>query len=350
MSEPDDRNNSEDVTEEPRAVPEEPKRLPVGNIVAPSPHLSDPSLTTKGMMADVLIGLAPVMVMAIIIFGWYAVIQVGICLITALITESIFTRMTGKPVQIGDFSAVITAVILGLSLPWSAPWYVAVIGTTVAIGIGKVVFGGLGQNIFNPAMVGRAFVMLSFARVMGAGAYVRASETLEVVTRATPLAAAKEAAGSMADLPSLWPLFLGTTNGSLGETSALACLVGGLYLCWRRTASWEIPAGVIGATVLFAGFANLINLTDLSILHHLFGGALLLGAFFIATDPVTSPLSPKGKLWFGAGIGFLIVLIRVFTGYPEGVMFAVLLMNSTVPLINQWTIPRPVGGPVPQKD
>ena len=392
MSEPEDRNNSEDVTEEPKAAPEElkeapeepiavpeepkaasaepetvpkkaetapkkakavqeePKGPPVGNIVAPSPHLSDSSLTTKGMMIDVLIGLAPVMIMSIVIFGWYAVIQVGLCLITALITESVFTRMTGKPVPIGDFSAVITAVILGLSLPWSAPWYVAVIGTTVAIGIGKVVFGGLGQNIFNPAMVGRAFVMLSFARVMGTGAYVRASETLDVVTRATPLAAAKEAAGTMADLPSLGPLFLGTTNGSLGETSALACLVGGLYLCWRRSASWEIPAGVIGATILFAGFANLINLTDLSILHHLFGGALLLGAFFIATDPVTSPLSPRGKLWFGAGIGFLIVLIRIFTGYPEGVMFAVLLMNSAVPLINQWTIPRPVGGPVPQKD
>ncbi|MFC1540223.1 RnfABCDGE type electron transport complex subunit D, partial [Gemmatimonadota bacterium] len=248
------------------------------------------------------------------------------------------------------FSAVITAVILGLSLPWSAPGYVPIIGTVVAIGIGKMAFGGLGQNIFNPAMVGRAFVMLSFARVMGTGAYVRASETLEVVTQATPLAAAKEAAGTMADLPSLWPLFVGTHNGSLGETSALACLIGGLYLLIRRSASWEIPVGMIGATALFAGFANLINLTELTILHHLFSGALLMGAFFIATDPVTSPLSPKGKLWFGVGIGFFVVLIRMFTGYPEGVMFAVLLMNATVPLINQWTIPRPVGGPVPQRD
>lgn len=350
MAEPEARNNSEDVTEEPQVVTEEPQAAPVGNIVAPSPHISDTSLTTKGMMIDVLIGLAPVMIMSIIVFGWYAVIQVGICLVTALITESIFTRMTGKPVPIGDFSAVITAMILGFSLPWSAPWYVAVIGTTVAIGIGKVVFGGLGQNIFNPAMVGRAFVMLSFARVLGTGAYVRATETLDVVTRATPMAAAKEAAGTMADLPSLWPLFLGTHNGSIGETSALACLIGGLYLCWRRSASWEIPVGVIGSVIVFAGFANLINLTDLSILHHLFGGALLLGAFFIATDPVTSPLSPKGKLWFGVGIGFFVMLIRVFSGYPEGVMFAVLLMNSAVPLINQWTIPRPVGGPVPKKD
>jgi electron transport complex protein RnfD len=332
-----------------KKVPDEAEGPVVGSIVAPSPHLSDTSVTTKGMMIDVLIGLAPVMLASIIVFGWYSVLQVGICLVTALIAESIFSRMAGKPVPIGDFSAVITAVILGLSLPWSVPWYVPVIGTTVAIGIGKTVFGGLGQNIFNPAMVGRAFVMLSFARVMGAGAYLKAGGTLEVITQATPLAAAKEAAGAMTDLPSLWPLFVGIHNGSLGETSALACLIGGIYLCVRRSASWEIPAAVIGSTVVFAGFANLINLTPLSVLHHLFGGALFLGAFFIATDPVTSPLSPKGKLWFGAGIGFFVVLIRIFTGYPEGVMFAVLLMNSAVPLINQWTIPRPVGGPVPQK-
>jgi len=338
------------VPKKKKAEPEEPEGPVVGNIVAPSPHLSDTAVTTKGMMIDVLIGLAPVMLASIIVFGWASVIMVGICIITALITEAVFTRMTGKPVPIGDFSAVITAVILGLSLPWSVPGYVPIIATVVAIGIGKTVFGGLGQNIFNPAMVGRAFVMLSFARVMGAGAYVRASETLEVVTQATPLAAAKEAAGAMTDLPSLWPLFVGTHNGSLGETSALACLIGGLYLVIRRSASWEIPVGVIGATALFAGFANLINLTELTILHHLFGGALMMGAFFIATDPVTSPLSPKGKLWFGVGTGFFVVLIRMFTGYPEGVMFAVLLMNSAVPLINQWTIPRPVGGPVPQKD
>jgi|GEM_PF-118368 len=317
-----------------------------GNIVAPSPHLSDTSVTTVGMMRDVIIGLVPVLLVSLLVFGWYTVIQVGLCVIAALVAESLFTRMRGKPNQIADLSAIITGIILGLSIPWSAPWYIPVIGSVIAIGLGKSVFGGLGNNIFNPAMVGRAFVMLSFAREMGAGAYLKAGEAVQIISQATPLTAAKEAAG---DLPQLWPLFVGSHNGSLGETSALACLIGGLYLCWRRSASWEIPASVVGSVIIFSGLADLIGLTELTVLQHLFSGALLFGAFFIATDPVTSPLSPKGKMWFGIGIGFFVVLIRVFSGYPEGVMFAVLLMNAAVPLINQWTIPRPVGGPVPEK-
>lgn len=300
-------------------------------------------------MVDVLIGLVPVVVVGLLVFGWYLVVQVGLCVLTALVAESVFSRMRGLPVPIGDYSAVITGLILGLSLPWSVPWYIPVIGASVAIGLGKTVFGGLGSNIFNPAMVGRAFVMLSFAREMGTSAYVSTTETISAVTQATPLAAAKEAAGAVAGLPDLWPLFLGTHNGSLGETSAIACLAGGFYLCWKRSASWEIPTSVILSVIVFGGFASLVNLTGLTVLQQLFSGALLFGAFFIATDPVTSPLTLKGKFWFGGGIGFFVVLIRVFSGYPEGVMFAVLLMNSAVPLINQWTVPRPVGGPVPQK-
>ncbi len=317
--------------------------------VTTSPHLSDASFTTRRMMIDVLIGLAPVLLMSLLVFGWHTVVQVGLCVLTCLVAEAVFMRMCGRPVTLHDASAAVTGLILGLSLPWSAPWYIPVIGSAVAVGIGKVVFGGLGTNIFNPAMVGRAFVMLSFAREMGAGAYVRASEAAAVITQATPLTAAKQAAGALTTLPDLWPLFLGTHNGSLGETSALACLVGGLYLCGRRTASWEIPAGVVGATVVLGGLCGLAGLTPLTMLQQLFSGALLFGAFFIATDPVSSPLTPKGKFWFGVGVGFFIVLLRVFSGYPEGVMFAVLLMNAAVPLINRATIPRPVGGPVPQK-
>lgn len=341
MAEPEAQNSTDSVMEETKPD----KR---GSFVAPSPHLSDISVTTHGMMLDVLIGLVPVVIMSLIVFGWYLIIQVGLCVIAAVVAESIFTKMRGKPVPIGDYSAIVTGVILGLSLPWSVPWHIPVIGSIIAVGLGKVVFGGLGNNIFNPAMVGRAFVMLSFAREMGAGAYVRAGEAVVTITQATPLTAAKEAAGALTE-PGLWPLFMGTHNGSLGETSALACLIGGLYLIIRRSASWEIPVSVIGSVIILGGLSNLVNLTDLTVLQQLFSGALLFGAFFIATDPVTSPLSPRGKLWFGAGIGFFVVLIRVFSGYPEGVMFAVLLMNSAVPLINQWTIPRPVGGPVPQK-
>jgi len=342
MPEAEAQNKTDGGTEEVQAV----KR---SVWVAPSPHLSDTSVTTRGMMIDVLIGLVPVVAASYIFFGWYLVIQVGLCVLTALAAESLFMKMCGRPVPVGDYSAAVTGVILGLSLPWSVPWYIPVIGAAVAIGLGKVVFGGLGNNIFNPAMVGRAFVMLSFAREMGASAYVKATGAVAAVTQATPLAAAKEAAGAVADLPGLWPLFLGTHNGSLGETSAIACLVGGIYLCWRRSASWEIPVGVLLSVIALGGLSSLVNLTGLTVPQQLFSGALLFGAFFIATDPVTSPLTPKGKLWFGIGVGFFVVLIRIFSGYPEGVMFAVLLMNSAVPLINQWTVPRPVGGPVPEK-
>ncbi len=331
--------------------------------VAPSPHISETALSTRGMMSDVLIGLAPVLAMAVAVFHWYAVAQVGLCILTCLAAEALFTRMRGKPITLSDGSAVVTGAILGLSLPWSAPWHIAVIGSVVAIGIGKTVFGGLGYNIFNPAMVGRAFVMLSFAKDLGASAYVSAESQLTVVTQATPLTAAKKLAADVAagritmgdvqlhieSARQLWPLFLGNVNGSLGETSALAVLIGGLYLCWRRSASWEIPAGVILSALILAGAANLLNLTPFTALYHLVSGSLLFGALFIATDPVTSPLTPKGKFSFGLGIGALVVLLRIFSGYPEGLMFSVLLMNAVVPLLNRWTIPRPVGGPAPPR-
>ncbi len=315
---------------------------PAPNIyVAPAPHLSDTSITTRRMMIDVLIALVPVVAMGIYFFQWYAVVQVGICVLSCMASEALFSKMRGKPVPIDDYSAAVTGVILGLSLPWSAPWYVAVIGAVAAIALGKAVFGGLGYNIFNPAMVGRAFVMLSFARVLGASSYVNPDAVIDIVTQATPLTAAKTKAAAM---PSLWLLFLGSHNGSLGETSVLACLIGGLYLCVRRTASWEIPLSMLITVSVLTGLANIAGLSSLTMLQHLVSGALVFGAFFIATDPVSSPLSPKGKVIFGCGVGFFVVLIRIFSGYPEGVMFAVLLMNAVVPLINQLAIPRPLGG------
>lgn len=330
--------------------------------VAPSPHIYKTTLTTRWMMSDVLIGLAPVVAMGVVIFRWYAVVQIGLCVLTCLAGEALFCWLRRRPISVDDGSAVVTGAVLGLSLPWSAPWYIAVIGSVVAIGLGKAVFGGLGYNIFNPAMVGRAFVMLSFAKELGASAYVTSQSELNVVTQATPLTMAKKVAADLAagtitfgdaqiqmeSARQLWPLFLGNVNGSLGETSALAVLIGGLYLCLRRSASWEIPAGVVLCGFMLAGAANLLGLTPFTALHHLISGSLLFGAFFIATDPVTSPLAPRGKFLFGLGVGALVVLLRVFSGYPEGVMFAVLLMNATTPLLNRWTIPRPVGGPAPQ--
>lgn len=189
-------------------------------------------------------------------------------------------------------------------------------------------------------MVGRAFVMISFAGVMAASGFEDVRSAVDAISQATPMNAHK----MNGVVTPLSHLFWGTTNGSLGETSALACLLGGLYLIVRRTASWEIPTGLLLAVLVVGGLADLAGPADgWTVLHHILGGSLLFGAFFIATDPVTSPLTPKGKFIFGIGTGILIMILRLFSGYPEGVMFAVLLMNALTPLINRWTIPTPFG-------
>ena len=375
------------------AAPAEPAPAGPAIHVAPSPHSFGTSLTTRRMMVDVLLAAAPLVVWAIIQFGIGALLQLVVCVGGCVLAEAGFTAMRGRcPLSaIKDLSAPVTGVILAMSLPCTAPWYVGFIGACVAIGIGKVVFGGLGQNIFNPAMVGRAFVMICFAWALAAGGYVQLSEEakaaaadagsgmvttaekpLDVISRATPMDVLKtrikdrkEAAakGSQAQAPqtgddespvAVSRLFLGNVNGSLGEVSALGCLVGGLYLCWRRTAAWQIPAGVLIASTAIAAMGHLagagagLSLADF-VGYHLFGGALMFGAFYIATDPVSSPITPKGRWIFGIGLGLFIMLFRTMSVFPEGVMFAVLMMNAVVPLINRWTIGTPVGGPVPER-
>jgi H+/Na+-translocating ferredoxin:NAD+ oxidoreductase subunit D len=330
--------------------------------VASSPHLNNSAFSTRTMMRDVILALMPAILVAVVIFRHHAVLVIGVCVASCMVSEVLFAKMRGKPSTLNDFSAVVTGLILGLSLPWSAPWYVPVIGGVIAIGIGKAVFGGLGYNLFNPAMVGRAFVMLSFAKVMGASAYVVEKSDLVVVTQATPLALAKKIAQEMmagtitpdqakthlVSVVGLTQLFIGNVNGSLGEVSAVALIFGGLYLIVRRAASWEIPAGVIVSTLVFAMIAYFLGLTPFTGIHHIASGAILFGAFFIATDPVSSPITLKGKFFFGVGIGTLVMVLRIFSGYPEGVMFAVLVMNAMVPLLNRWTIPSPLGG-IPEK-
>ncbi|MBM4094112.1 MAG: RnfABCDGE type electron transport complex subunit D, partial [Planctomycetes bacterium] len=273
--------------------------------IAPSPHLVDANVTTRRAMIDVVIALLPATVMSVVAFHWYAVVQVGLCVLSCVAAEWLVNRVARQPLTLGDGTAVVTGMILGLSLPWSAHWYVAVIGSCAAIGLGKAVFGGLGHNIFNPAMVGRAFVMLSFAGQMGAAAYVRVDSELAVVTRPTPLTLAKQFAADLAagrvtagdakvqleSAESIWGLLVGQANGSLGETSALAILLGGCYLLWRRVISWEIPAGVILIAFVCTELGHLTNLTHIGPLNHLINGSLLFGALFIATDPVTSPVT-----------------------------------------------------------
>jgi len=391
MTEATDNNQQSDTP--PPAPAEAP--VPAGPVihVAPSPHSFGTSLTTRRMMLDVLLATVPLVAWAIIQFGAGALLQLVVCVGGCVLAEAGFTAMRGRcPLAaVKDLSAVVTGVILAMSLPCTAPWYVGFIGACVAIGIGKVVFGGLGQNIFNPAMVGRAFVMICFAWALAAGGYVQLSEEakaaaadpgsgmtvtteepLDVISQATPMDVLKtrikdrrEAAakGPAAQAPqagddespvAISRLFLGNVNGSIGEVSTLACLIGGLYLCWRRTAAWQIPAGVLIASAATATLAHLagggagLSMADF-VGYHMFGGALLFGAFYIATDPVSSPITPKGRWIFGVGLGLGVMLFRTMSTFPEGVMFAVLMMNAVVPLINRWTIPTPVGGPVPER-
>lgn len=332
------------AADETKKIPSEPKEVqqpePAYH-VAPSPHIYNKGISTRWMMYDVVIALLPVIVISVLFFQAHAVQQMLICTIACLAAETVFTSMRGRKVTLFDGSAAVTGLILGLSLPWNAPIYVSVTGSFVAVGLGKTVFGGLGMNIFNPAMVGRAFVMLSFPAATGASAYINPNSVSNIMTQATPLSAAKAQIGGM---PELWPLLIGSHNGSLGETSVLACLVGGIYLCVRRSASWEIPVSMLLSVTVVGFVLEVTSLSPLTVLQQLASGAMFFGAFFIATDPVTSPLTGKGKWIFGIGIGVLTAIIRVFSGYPEGVMFAVLLMNAAVPLINQWTTPRPLGG------
>ena len=337
--------------------------------VGVSPHLLDAGFTTRRMMIDVLIGLVPLAVAAGLIFGPVALVrQVVICCAFGLATEAIFAAARRKPFSLTDGSALVTCVILAFSIPPALPWYAGAIGAIVAIGLGKMVFGGLGFNIFNPAMVGRAFLMAAFPALMASSAFTYAApdrqgpQRLDAISQASPLSFAKlyepgEGADTArknrlhAELTGgrlvLGDLFLGTVRGSLGETSALAALVGGLWLLLRGTASWRIPVGVLGVLLACTAIGHAISPeTVMHPLSHLFGGAVMFGAFFIATDPVSSPLTKTGRWVFGGLIGGLVFLIRQFSVYPEGVMYAVLLANAAMPLINRATVPTPLGGDV----
>ena len=308
--------------------------------VSPSPHILDTGAATKRVMLDVIISLIPVIAVSVFLFRLYAVKQILLCTVSCLAAEFIFEKMRGKSLTINDFSAAVTGIILAFSLPPGAPWYATIIGAFAAIGLGKVLFGGVGMNIFNPAMVGRAFAIMAFTQQLGASAYENLSGVADAVSGATPLTALKYDGIHTA----LTNMILGNTAGSLGETSVIACIIGGIYLIYRKAASWEIPVSILITMFIISTIVELTgSYSGVFLYHHLFGGATMFGAFFIATDPVTSPLTFKGKIYFGIGIGFLTMIMRMYSGYPECFMFAVLLMNAVTPLINRISIPIPLG-------
>ena len=313
--------------------------------VTSSPHLSNQALSTRQVMLDVVTALVPAVAMSFYVFGWNAVWQIGLCLISCIVSEGIFESMRGRRPHFEDCSAIVTALILALSLPWSAPWYISVVGSVVAMGLGKAVFGGLGFNIFNPAMVGRAFVMLGFSSQMAAGAYVGGIDQglAEILTQATPMTILKSGNTEYFEQLISQSARIGQQNGSLGEASIIALLIGGIYLIIRKTITWDVPVSALISTFVFAALFNMGPHAFQFGVANVINGAIFLGAFFIATDPVTNPITVKGRIIFGIGFGFFTVLLRCCSSYPEGVMFSILLMNALVPMINRMTIPRPVG-------
>jgi len=293
-------------------------------------------------------------------FRLYAAILIGTCVLSSITTEWLCNLIRKRPNSLGDLSAIVTGIILALSLPPALPIWAAVIGSCFAIGVGKMVFGGLGANIFNPAMVGRAFLTASFGMLMTgwtvpatidrAMPKVAPENIVDARTQATPLAWSKMAIKDKngAEIYSRRQFRATVTcevAGCLGETSVIALLVGGLYLIIRRTISFHIPLAVLLSAFIFAAIAYLIN-HDAYVqpFFHLSTGGLLIGAFFIATDPVTAPLTPKGRWIFGVGIGTMTMLIRIAGEYPEGVMYAVLLLNGVRPLIDRFCKQIPTGG------
>jgi len=326
--------------------------------VSCAPHISEP-LSTRRVMIDVIIGLIPAVAAAGYYFRIYALILIPTCCLSAILTEWLCNLIRKKPNSLGDFSAVVTGIILALSLPPNFPVWAAIVGSCFAIAIGKMVFGGLGANIFNPAMVGRAFLTACFGMMMTtwtvpatidtAMPKIAADNKISAITQATPLAWSKQAiktkSGANVVNEQLEAMFIGEIGGCLGETSALALLLGGLYLLARRTITPHIPLAVLTSTLVFAAIGYLINSDSyISPLAHLTSGAMLLGAFFIATDPVTAPLTTKGMWIFGIGVGSITMLIRIVGEYPEGVMYAVLLMNAVTPLIDRFCKIIPTGG------
>ena len=344
-------------------------------IVSASPHLRGPD-TTARIMWTVTAALAPAWIAALVFFGWYgAVFVVGLSVATAVITEAVIQKLRGLPVTIRDGSAVVTGVLLAFVLPPNAPWYVAVVGAFVAIALGKQVFGGLGCNIWNPALVGRAFVHMSFAAPMNlpewpmlehgkeiVGSIIKTQlvngETVlvDAVTAATPLSVPVigELMSGGEGAFGFLKLFVGARPGCIGEVSALALLAGGIYLIVRKVIDWRVPAFMIGTVAVFAFVFPHIPAGGREffpgaarpsiVLYHVLTGGLLIGAFFMATDYVSSPMTRKGLVIYAIGIGVLVGCIRLFSkAFPEGVCFAILIMNTATALVDRWTVPRIFG-------
>ena len=314
-------------------------------LVSPSPHIHSKT-STKSLMRDVVIALLPAVIVSIVFYGWKELLGISVSVLSCVLLESLITRyMLRKPDTICDWSAAVTGVLLALNLPPTTPWWVVLIGAAVAIGVAKMTFGGLGQNVFNPALVGRVFLLISFPTYMTHWEIPQGLFGLDAVTGATPLGVIKEGLMQGGDVSGIMAengysysqMLLANIGGSAGEASAIALLVGFVYLLVRKVIKPWITLSVLGTVAVVSLIFSLIDPAQYTgPLFNLLSGGMILGACFMATDYVTSPMSTKGGIVFGVGIGFITLMIRYFGAYPEGMSFAILIMNSTVPLLNRW--------------
>ena len=303
-------------------------------IISVSPHLRNKTNTTI-LMLDVVIALLPALVASGLIFGLRAILLVAVCVASCVVAEIVFSLIVKKPIPVGDLSAVVTGMLLAYNLPVGLPIWQAVLGSAFAIIVVKQFFGGLGMNFANPAIVGRIFLFMAFSSTMSN--YQMPNDAGELVASATPLAAE--------EVPSFLNLFLGNNNGCIGETCALALLLGGVYLVVKKVISFHIPVIFIGTVFVLSLLVapegqNIFGYA----LYQILSGGLMLGAIFMATDYVTSPYTKWGKVIFAVGCALITFAIRQWGSYPEGVSFSILFMNILTPHINNWTATKPFGG------
>ena len=308
-------------------------------IVSPSPHLHTKT-STKSLMRDVVIALLPAVVVSVLFYGWSELLILGVSVASCLLLEYLITRyLLKKPCTLGDYSAAVTGILLALNLPATTPWWIVFIGAVVAIGVAKMTFGGLGQNMFNPAIVGRVFLLISFPAQMTDWTRPEGfiGGNLDAISGATPLGLAKEGGVAAVEALDYGDMLFYNIGGSAGELSAIALLLGFAYLLARKVIRPYITCSIICTVAIFSGIFWAINPAEYTDpVFNILTGGLLLGSIFMATDYVTSPMSNMGGVIFGIGIGVITMLIRYFGAYPEGVSFAILIMNSFVPLINKW--------------